>query len=287
MEFAKKLELAMKVISMSRSGLASAVSVDKSVVGRWVAGTVKPSSHNLANVSRLVAEHVPGFTMLDWDRDPEDFSKFIGASSSASISGAGTLWPLLPKKLAKEAEHATSEHTKAYEGIWRTTRPSSDLPGEFLHDISIVRRNKEGFLKFNSGVEGFQYDGSAIVVGHQLYYFCADDAFGAISMGILTGVPRQRADIIDGVILTTLRDAGASPSSSSIIMERIDNLTEDRAADDAKFQELVKNQRLVAEPGSVDQKIADHLHRAANAPGMLRMLFASSMARGPLLTPDS
>lgn len=287
MAIADKLELALKALSLSRAGLAAAIGVDKSVAGRWVSGKVTPSSHNLAKISRLIAEHFPDFTMLDWERDMDGFAEAIGVKkSSAPLMGAGTLWPLLPEGLAREAAHASQERTKAYEGFWLTTRPSSDLPGQFLHDVTLVRRNSEGFLEFDSGVEGFFYRGTAIGINQQLYYFAADDAFGAVSMGIFNGVSRHRADLADGVILTTLRDAGASPTASSIVMERIGNLSGDPAADEAKFRELVKNQRLVAEAGSIDPKIAKHLHDAANAPGMLRMLFSQSISRGPLVTPD-
>ena len=66
--FAKKLELVLKVLSMSRSRLAADLGVDKSVVGRWVSGAVQPSAHNLSLLSGLIAQHIPGFTTLDWDR---------------------------------------------------------------------------------------------------------------------------------------------------------------------------------------------------------------------------
>ena len=283
MDFAEKLDLAMKKLSLSRAGLAAAVGVDKSVAGRWVAGKVKPSANNLAKISRIVAKEVPGFTMLDWEREPREFARLFGAQANMNGFGDGTIWPLLPPKLAEEARHAASENTKAYEGIWRTTRPSSDLPGKFLHDIAYVRRNADGLLEFKSGVEGVYYSGTAVMIHQQLYYFAADDSFGAISMGIFNGVLRQRADVVDGVLLSTLRDAGASPISSGIVMHRLTDLTGDPSADDAKFREYVSNQALVAEPGTIDPEIVAHLHGALNAPGMLRMLFAQSISHGPIL----
>lgn len=281
----QKLDLILKVLSLSRGGLASAIGVDKSVAGRWVSGKVRPSAHNLARISQLIAEEVPQFSMLDWDRDYDDFAVFVGAVRAPAAAASKTIWPLLPPKMAAEATHAAIDRTAAYEGLWRTTRPSSDVPGEFLHDISIARRNKDGFLTFSSGVEGFYYEGSAVMVSQQLYYFAADDAFGAISMGILNGVPRGRAEVLDGVILTTLRDAGASPASSGIHMQRIGDLSDDPAADDARFRELVENQKMLAAPGSVPAEVVNLLHEAANAPGMLRMLFNRSLSRGPVITP--
>lgn len=281
----QKIDLALKMLSLSRAGLAAAIGVDKSVAGRWVSGKVRPSAHNLALISQLIAEEIPEFSMLDWDREQDDFAAFIGASLEPVTSTSKTIWPLLPPKMAAEATHAAKNRTAAYEGFWRTTRPSSDVPGRFLHDISIVRRDKDGFLVFNSGVEGFYYQGSTVMVNQQLYYFAADDIFGAISMGILNGVPRGRAEVLDGVILTTLRDAGASPVSSGIYMQRIGDLTDDPLADEAKFHSLVDNQKMLAPAGSVPAEVADALHNAANAPGMLRMLFTQSLSRGPVIMP--
>ena len=77
--FAKKLELVLKVLSMSRSRLAADLGVDKSVVGRWVSGAVQPSAHNLSLLSALIAERIPGFTALDWDRSLEAFAELLGA----------------------------------------------------------------------------------------------------------------------------------------------------------------------------------------------------------------
>jgi len=279
----RKIDLALKVLSLSRAGLAAAVGVDKSVAGRWVSGKVRPSNHNLARISQLISDDVPEFSLLDWEREYDDFALRIGASLEPAAQRSDTLWPLLPEKLAAEAKYAANERTVAYEGFWRTTRPSSDLPGEFLHDISIIRRDTDGFLKFVSGVEGFYYEGSGIMVNQQLYYFGADDTFGAITMGILNGVMRGRADVLDGVILTTLRDAGSSPASSSMHMQRIGDLTGDAEADEAKFRELVENEKMLAPSGSVPTEVTDVLHNAANAPGMLRLLFNSSLARGPVI----
>ena len=281
-----KLDLALKVLSLSRAGLAAEIGVDKSVAGRWVSGKVRPSAHNLARISQLIAKEIPQFSMLDWDREYDDFAAFIGASLAPGISASKTIWPLLPPKMSAEATYAAKERTAAYEGFWRTTRPSSDVPGEFLHDISIVRRDKDGFLNFSSGVEGFYYEGSAVMVNQQLYYFAADDVFGAITMGIINGVPRGRAEVLDGVLLTTLRDAGASPASSGIHMQRIGDLSDDTDADDARFRELVESQKMLAPPGSVPAEIAKSLHGAANAPGMLRMLFTGSLSRGPVIQPS-
>ena len=66
-EFGAKLDLVLKALSMSRGRLAAELRVDKSLVGRWVAGSVTPSAHNLANLTLLIAAKCDGFSMLDWE----------------------------------------------------------------------------------------------------------------------------------------------------------------------------------------------------------------------------
>ena len=66
-------------------------------------------------------------------------------------------------------------------------------------------------------------------------------------------------------------------------MERIADLSDDPDADESKFREFVENEKMLAPPGSVPADVAEALHNAANAPGMLRMLFNQSLSRGPVI----
>lgn len=63
--FSRKLDLVLKALSLSRGRLAAQLGVDKSLAGRWASGAVTPSAHNLENLTRLVASHRPGFSLLD------------------------------------------------------------------------------------------------------------------------------------------------------------------------------------------------------------------------------
>lgn len=60
--FAERLDLALKALTMSRGRLAQEAGVDKSLVSRWVAGSVVPSALNLEKVTRAIARRSPGFT---------------------------------------------------------------------------------------------------------------------------------------------------------------------------------------------------------------------------------
>ena len=257
--FAEKLRVLLKALVLSRTGLASSLNVDKSLVGRWAAGTVIPSEHNLANLTRFIATRVDGFTMLDWDLSPAEFAARLGVSATAVSPVEAPGW--IPTSILDEARRGARQRGWAYEGLWQSTRASSDLPGRFLCDIVHIRSEPEDIIRFRSGIEGVRYEGEALLLQHQLFYFGADAEHGTVIFGIFSGVARQRAQVIEGLSLGTLRDAGGSrcmtPASGS-------------------------------SEGSVSQEVQDRLSRthSPDIPGYLRLLFAHSLARGAVLEPD-
>lgn len=281
LKLSKKLGFLIKALSLSRVGFASAIGVDKSLVGRWVSGKVTPSENNLARITRFAKNRIPDFSLLDWEREHDDFIAFVQRSLNSTAIGANTVFPLLTPNLANQAKQASISQSAAYEGIWRTTRPSSDVPGEFLNDISMVQRDENGFLLFTARLEGFEYNGTAVIVNRKLYYFASNDVVGTITMGIINGVLRNRAMVMDGVAITTLLNSASSPAAMCIHMERIDDLSGCKETDDAKFRELANAQKILAPPGTVPNEIAEALHGAANAPGMLRII--NSLTRGPMI----
>ncbi|MEE2566101.1 helix-turn-helix domain-containing protein [Hyphobacterium marinum] len=281
--FAEKLKLVLKALTMSRTGLAAALNVDKSLVGRWASGSVMPSEHNLANLTRFVATRIDGFTMLDWDRKDAAFARLLGVPEA--VSEAGGTW--FPPHILEEARRRTQRRGKAYEGLWCSTRASSDLPGRYLHDVTMVRCGEDGFLEFRSGIEGVRYEGRALLLQHQLFSMACDTEHGAVMFGIFNGVARNRADVLDGLSIGTLQDAGGSPACSAMILDRIGDITGDLDEDVQRFETAVAAQAPLAPEGSVPDTVREHLSRAvaSESPGLMRMLFAHSMARGPLLEP--
>ena len=77
-DFPARLLLVLKALSISRGRLASELAVDKSVISRWLSGGQAPSGENLANLTALVASRRPGFTLLDWEAEPEDLAARLG-----------------------------------------------------------------------------------------------------------------------------------------------------------------------------------------------------------------
>jgi transcriptional regulator with XRE-family HTH domain len=290
---AKKLELTLKVLSMSRARLAADLGVDKSVVGRWVSGAVQPSAHNLSLLSALIAERIPGFTALDWDRTLPSFAELIGADlETVSGRSAADVMLGLPLVGMDQFIAATALRGEAYEGFWRSTRPYVLAPGRFVHDHGIVRRDANGLLRLRIGTGGTVVDGWVLPLGGQLYIVAIDVISGAVLFGLFNGVGTARADVVDGLVLAPSLDAGRTPTAHAMIFERIGDLSGDPEADDKHFLELaVLNP--VAPEGSISEALKAHLTGdfgpAAAALGgelLLRLPLAKSMARGPAYRED-
>lgn len=282
--FAEKLQLVLKSLSISRAGLAGSLNVDKSLVGRWASGAVIPSEHNLSLLTRFIAERIEGFTMLDWERDLPAFTARLGLVAGP-VDASMRDW--IPDALIEEATRGARRRATAYEGIWRSTRYSSDLPGRFLYDITLIRCNSEGIIEFVSGIEGVRYRGRAMLLQHQLFSIAADEEAVTMMFGIFNGVARHKAEVLDGLSVATLRDAGCSPACSAIVMHRISDLTGDAEGDNQLFEDAVAAQNPLAAEDEVPEDIRRHLAQTTtpDTPGLMRMFFQTSMARGPQLDP--
>ena len=284
--FASKLNLVLKALSMSRARMAADLAVDKSLVGRWASGKVYPSTHNLARLTTLIAERRPGFTLLDWDRDMEGLALVLGIEPEVRTQA----FDWVPRTIFAEATQGVAARGGVYEGIWRSTRPSSDLPGRFLHDHCLIRRADNGLLSFKTGVEGVSFEGWAMLLQHQLFSVAADQAHGTLLFSIFNGVARQKAQVLDGITLACLRDAGGSPAASSCLLERVAELTGDDREDDRRYETFIRTQGSpIAPEGSVPEAVRIHLTCEADPAsmglgGLLRMYFGQSMARGETLS---
>ncbi|WP_372785702.1 helix-turn-helix domain-containing protein [Phenylobacterium sp.] len=284
--FAKKLELVLKVLSMSRARLAADLGVDKSVVGRWVSGAVQPSAHNLSRLSGLIAERVPGFTALDWDRNPQAFAELLGADLEG-LSGVGGALQGLPLAQMDQFLAATALRGEAYEGFFRSTRPYVLAPGRFVHDHGMIRRDACGLLRLRIGTGGTVVDGWMLPFGNQIAAICIDVTSGAVLFGLFNGVGTARADVVDGLVLAPALDAGRTPTAHGMVFERVGDLTGDPEADDRRFAEFAALDP-VAPDASISDALRQHLtgdfgpsQAAIGGDLLLRLPLSRSLARGP------
>lgn len=253
--FAGRLEVVMKALSLSRGRLAADLGVDKSVVARWATGAVTPSEHNLAALTSLIAGRQPGFSMLDWDRSPEALVALFGGKPA--IEEPGPEDPLgYPPAMIEQARAATARRGAAYEGFWQTTRPSMLMKHRFFHDRGMIRREPNGLLSIQFGGAGLLFTGWMLPAEGQLFVTVYDTVGFTPIFLILNGVPLPKASMLDGLVMGAALNAARSPSAYPIILERVGDLTGDREADDARCAELLKQDPLAAEGG-----VPEHIER--------------------------
>ena len=285
--FSEKLVLVLKALSLSRAQLAADLGVDKSVVTRWASGAVRPSDHNLARLTALVATRAPGFTALDWDRSLPALAERLGAEP-----GARPAEPAIPLPLLEQVRGMTAFRGAAYEGIYRSTRPFLLQPGGFLHDHGMIRLDEHGLLSLYMITGATHVRGWMLPLQNQLYCVAADVVSGAYVFGIFNGVAQAKAQVIDGLILGSALDPGRTPTANVMMFERVADLTGERAADEARLAELAGVHPVAAE-GSVPEALRRHLNPdvgptafAAGGDLLLRMPLSRSLSRGPDYDPE-
>jgi hypothetical protein len=258
--FSGKLDLALKALSMSRGRLAADLGVDKSLVGRWASGAVTPSEHSLSLLTQLIASKRPGFTMLDWDRDIDGLAHVFGVERAANDQGkvVAPLAPGLNLPFVDQARTTTGRRGQAYEGFWRTTRPSVIMPNRFFHDCGMFRREADGLLNCRMGGSGLYFEGYVLPAEGQLFAVLYDSVGQTPIFLIINGTPLPKAEMLDGLVMAASLDPARTPAAYPIIFERIGDLTGDRVADDARCQELIALDNVAPE-GSVPPDVHQHL----------------------------
>ena len=282
-DFAARFRLALSALGLSRGRAALALAVDKSLVGRWCAGSVRPSDHNLSRITALMAEKVSGFTALDWGRDLHDFAARIGLDPALAASApGGSPLEALPLACLAQARVETDRRGAAYEGFWRTTRPSVIMGGRVFHDHGMIRCNGQGLLEVRMGGAGLGFRGWALPLEGNLFAIL-EGAVGFTPLFLIfRGVPLPKATLLDGLALLSALDAARTPAAVPILLERVGDLSGDRHADDATC-EAMGNQHPFADEGEVSETILQHLvrdigPRAAAAGGDL-FLTVSALGR--------
>jgi transcriptional regulator with XRE-family HTH domain len=286
--FAENLRLVLKLLSMSAAELASELAVDKSVVSRWLNGSVQPSAHNLSRLSALVAGRVGGFRALDWERTPESLAEVFGADPRAISSLRPAPPPSgMPFAIWDQMVATTGMRGRAYEGFFRSTRPHPRDPDGFLHEWGLIRRDELGLLRLRMGSAGAKVAGWVIALQELIYIVAADVNNGTMMFGIFNGAGAARVEVFDGLVLLPAHDKGRSPLASAMICERIGEVSDDPAADDRRFDELA-SQNPIAPQGSISEQLKAHLIRdfgpaqlAQGGDWLLTLSLLRSLSRGP------
>jgi transcriptional regulator with XRE-family HTH domain len=285
--FSENLRLVLKLLSMSAAKLASELAVDKSVVSRWLNGSVQPSAHNLSRLSALVAGRLPGFRALDWERTPDRLAEMFGADPRG-IANLRTARPSngLSFAIWDQMISATAQRGRAYEGFFRSTRPHPRNSGRHLHEWAMIRRDEIGLLRLRMGSAEAKVSGWIVALQGLIYIVADESNSGAMMFGIFNGIGASRVDVFDGLILMPAHDMGRSPMATAMLCERIGDLSGDAEADDRRYDELA-SQNPVAPADSVPGHIEAHLTRdfgpeqlAKGGELLLTMSLLHTMTRG-------
>jgi hypothetical protein len=123
-------------------------------------------------------------------------------------------------------------------------------------------------------------------VGDQLYCCATNELTGASTFSIFNYVRRPRIDVMDGLTLSCMTDAGGCPVANACMLERIGELSGDPEADNAHYETLL-TQHPIAPEGSIPEAIRNHLlfdcgpeAMAAGGDPVLMMRSMRSLARG-------
>lgn len=293
-DFGSKLNLVLKAFSMSRGRLAAELRVDKSLVGRWVAGTVTPSAHNLSALTALVAKRLPGFSMLDWELGFTSLAEKLGVDVAAFAKDAGGLGDVdvsidFPPRMVDTARRETARRGAGFEGIWNTTRLAFTRPGEFVRDAVMIRK-QNGILHMRWGNAAYEVAGPLLQLAGQLHGILIDESDDSILFCLLNGVNMPQVDVMDGLFMAIAKDGPQTPASAACLLERERNLTSD-AADDDRYYENLKQSVFLWDSASIPQHVREHLVRdvgpKAFAEGgdiLLRAPLARSLSRGSPIT---
>lgn len=288
--FALKLRLALTALNITRGRLAVALAVDKSLVGRWVSGTVTPSAHNLAKLTALLAEYQPAFSPLDWERELPGFADLFGVDPAMAEQWIGrdhapAAAHVLPPSTLEIAQKATLQRGASYEGLWRVTQPAFTDPGRLVHPHCLISR-RDNLLQIKWGAPGWLCTGALLIVMGQLFGILTDEADDTILFCVLNGVSMPRVTMLDGLMLTNAKDGSQTPTAAACVLERVADLSGDLQADTERYEQLRQSVEALR-ADDVSDDIRAHILRDVG-PGpfggggdlLLRAPLARSLSRG-------
>jgi transcriptional regulator with XRE-family HTH domain len=136
-DFAAKLDLLTKRLNWSRSRLAQAVGVDKSLIARWSKGASRPTENSLMQLTAAAAKLVDGFTAADWDLAPADFAKRLGLdgvsiAAAPVMGGNGGLADMAFPLAFRDFTLNFARYAGIYAGFYRRYMYSAHADGSLI-----------------------------------------------------------------------------------------------------------------------------------------------------------
>jgi hypothetical protein len=275
--FSRQLGLIRKTLAVSRGQLAASLAVDKSIVSRWLSGATVPNDHNLARLTALVAETVPGFSMFDWERDDGGFATRLGLIAD----GDGRFSPLgndatmpQPAIVADPARpltdlpdfarlpafasalHDTAARGSRYCGLWRAWMPTYGRPDAFHCEHTVLWQEGAWLAGFALGVS-YRWPLVGFIANGQLLLIMSDANDFVLRQ--FSRADEPIIDQIDGLMLAAASLPNQTPTACRVIMERVLHADASRDAIDAAIEDLAAERQFLAAADLRDGMAADLL----------------------------
>jgi len=287
--FAPRLDLALRVLNISRVRLAASVGVDKSLVSRWVSGKTRPTSHNVTRISEALGMVRDGFSAYWWDLPFAEFRQLLGISAPAielapepspTPGNASRGLPDLPV-----AALETSRNGRAYFGLWQLWAVSPNCPGQISRYWVEFRPHGAG-MDFRMGGAGLEWRGLASLAPDVLWCggFATDDE---TPLNLLCHAVRLPwAEAFEGLMLCVAKGVPRRIFAEPVILERIADHIEDPTEAETRWLEY--RNRDVFLP---DEEWPEHwLPKLLGNPdgpdprdAVLRLCTASAVLKGSLI----
>lgn len=250
-----RLTRALAALNVSRARLAAVVGVDKSVVGRWTRGLMRPSEHNLSLITAWIAHQRPGFDMTAWAASATRFAALLVPPAIEPAE--------LAEWLPVSAFHSAIEVKRegdGYCGIHLLIRQRFMTPA-LIAELFIIWRDGDTLRMHNPGAF-WNFRGRGFILHHQLYFIAEDaDVHDGLVFWMLNGVAGGAMLATDGLFfgaqgyrerppsvapavmlrLAALCDRNAEPEAATIsaLQARLDTVIETARVDDLAGSEIV------------------------------------------------
>ena len=240
--FADRLRLAMKQANLSPAALGAAVGVDKSVVSRWISGRVRPTQHNLSRIATVLAQALPGFSVLTFEAPADAFRALLHpgipvppAAVTPPAAPTGDQCLPIPFNLLDAARRETARQGVEYFGVYRMYYWAFSEPGK-IAQMALMLRPEAGLIEARYGAEGYAFHGWALLALNRTYVIFAEQRFEAMAFLVLNAGRQPKVRFVTGV-LSGPADGLLVPTSSPVVLVRERDLLGDRDSDIARFQQ--------------------------------------------------
>jgi transcriptional regulator with XRE-family HTH domain len=234
--FSGRLAFALKVINMSPAALGAAVSVDKSVVSRWLSGKVTPSGHNLARISAEIARRRPDFSTLSFEASASGFlaALEIEAPGDTLKAVAQPDGIILPHDAIEDSRNETARRGMEYYGHYAMYYWSFSRPGRIAR-MALMLRPSNGLIEARYGADGFEFGGWALLLLNRLYIQFSEKRFQAMVFMVTNPGQQPRAQQLTGLLMGP-SDRLMVPTVSPMVLVRVAEVDGDPEQDEADFQ---------------------------------------------------